>query len=65
MTVAEARDKARAIKTRAAAGVDPKAERSAAEAVVKAEQQAKAFTLSKLVERYIDEYADKNPKRRR
>ena len=59
-TVAIARERARQIKDRASAGVDPLGERKALEATKQAEQAAKEFTLSKLVERYMKEYADLN-----
>jgi integrase len=62
LTVAEARDRARQIKSRASAGFDPLAERQAEEAVKQAEKQAKEFTLVKLVDRYMTEYADHNTK---
>jgi integrase len=60
LTVAEARDRARQIKSRASAGFDPLAERQAEEAVKQAERQAKEFTFDKLVVRYMREYADLN-----
>jgi integrase len=62
LTVAQARDRAREIKARASAGVDPVAERKAVEAVKKAEQHAREFTFTKLVNRYMSEYAEINTK---
>jgi integrase len=60
MTVAQARERARQSKASASAGIDPVAQRRAAETAQKAEKQAKELTFAKLVERYLREYADIN-----
>jgi integrase len=44
------------------AGINPVAERKAVEAAERAELQAKEFTLAKLVDRYLQEYAEANTK---
>jgi integrase len=62
LTVAEARDRARQIKSRASAGFDPLAERRAVEAQEKAERARSDFTVARLVDRYMVEYADQNTK---
>jgi integrase len=60
LTVAQARERARASKAAASAGIDPVAQRRAAETVERADRQAKEFTFAKLVERYMREYAQLN-----
>src|SRR4051794_13011361 len=62
MTVAEARDRARQSKAKASAGIDPVAEKEAAEEADKAERHGREFTFAKLVEQYQAEYADLNTK---
>ena len=55
LSVAEARNRARASKAKASAGIDPVGEKRAARAGVEVERKATEFTLKKLVERYQKE----------
>jgi integrase len=48
---------------KAAAGIDPRAGRRAAEAAAQAEQAVEAFSFGDLVERFIREHAERNTKR--
>src|SRR5262249_5806841 len=52
LSVAEARNRARASKAKAASGIDPVNEKRAAKAAVEVERKTAEFTLAKLVERY-------------
>ena len=62
LTVAQARERARQSKAAASAGIDPVAQKRAAETAAKAEKQAHELTLAKLVERYLREHAEVNTK---
>jgi integrase len=59
-SLAQARDLARASMQKARSGVNPVAERRAAEAAAAEVAEAKAFTFSKLVDCYLDEYAERH-----
>jgi integrase len=60
LTVAKARDRAREIKKKVSAGINPVAERNAIEAAEQAERQARELTLRKVTDRYMTEYAERN-----
>ena len=62
LSVAEARNRARASKAKASAGIDPVGEKRAARAAVEVERKATEFTLKKLVERYQKEHVLRNQK---
>src|SRR5215469_8159814 len=62
LTVAEARNRARASKAKAASGVDPVGEKRAAKVAAEVERKADEFTLAKLVERYQKEHVLRNQK---
>jgi integrase len=59
-SLAQARDLARASMQKARAGVNPVAERRAAEAAAAKAAEQKAFTFAKLVDRYLDEHAERH-----
>jgi integrase len=59
-SLAQARDLARASMQKARSGVNPVAERRAAEDAAAEVAKEKAFTFSKLVDRYLDEHADRH-----
>src|SRR5215471_16133948 len=62
LSAAEARNRARASKAKAASGIDPVGEKRAARAAVEVERKATEFTLKKLVERYQKEHVLRNQK---
>jgi integrase len=61
-SVSNARELARQAMRKAAAGIDPRAERRAAEEAARAEEAVEAFTFADLVERFIREHAERNTK---